>query len=393
MKIRHVLIIVTSILLLFIIYFIGSISYEMGVNYGELNAETIRKNKEIQTKNDSIEPKYVKTTLIHNHVRPLTISSYGRVTSSSNINISSEVQGNLSSNITLKKGTEFKKGQLLVQINDKDAQLALKARKSNYLNIISSCLPDLLVDFPEQYKKWMNFFNSIQIEKELPIFPVFNNSKEKNFIISRNILAEFYNIKSDEARLSKFKISAPFDGTVIESYTDEGANVNPGTPIIKIIRNGELEIEIPIPIENKKHIKIGNKVLLSENNNQVEAKISRIGEFVNPNTQNLSVYASINNEMEKLFYDGMFMDATIISEGIENVAEIPRRAVFDKSTIYSVNDNLILIPLQLNIIARNENSYIVKGLSDSTRVVIEPVINAKDSMKVNIQLAEIDSKS
>ena len=97
--------------------------------------------------------------------------------------------------------------------------------------------------------------------------------------------------------------------------------------------------------------------------------------------------------MEKLFYDGMFMDATIISEGIENVAEIPRRAVFNKSTIYSVNDNLILIPLQLNIIARNENSYIVKGLSDSTRVVIEPVINAKDSMKVNIQLAEIDSKS
>ena len=134
-------------------------------------------------------------------------------------------------------------------------------------------------------------------------------------------------------------------------------------------------------------------MLLSENNNQVEAKISRIGEFVNPNTQNLSVYARINNEMEKLFYDGMFMDATIISEGIENVAEIPRRAVFDKSTIYSVNDNLILIPLQLNIIARNENSYIVKGLSDSTRVVIEPVINAKDSMKVNIQLAEIDSKS
>ena len=108
MKIRHVLIIVTSIILLFIIYFIGSISYEMGVNYGERNAETIRKNKEIQTKNDSIEPKYVKTTLIHNQLRPLTISSYGRVTSSSNINISSEVQGNLSSNITLKKGTKFK---------------------------------------------------------------------------------------------------------------------------------------------------------------------------------------------------------------------------------------------------------------------------------------------
>ena len=207
MKIRHVLIIVSSILLLIIIYYVGVMGYQMGIDYGEQNAEKIREKKEIKTKNDSIAPKYVNTLLVQNENRPMNIISYGRVSSSSNINISSEVQGKLSSNIPLKKGSEFSKGQLIIKINDKDAQLAVRARKSNYLNIISLSLPDLIVDFPDQYEKWNNFFNSIQIEKELPSFPSFTNSKEKNFIISRNILSEYYNIQSDEARLKKYNIS------------------------------------------------------------------------------------------------------------------------------------------------------------------------------------------
>ena len=388
MKIRHVLIIVSSIILMIIIYYIGYYSYKMGIDYGVQNAEDIRKEKEIKAEKDTIGPKYVKTALINNQTRPLTISSFGRVTSSSNINISSEVQGKLSSNISLKKGTEFTKGQLIVKIDDKDAQLAIKARKSNYLNIISLSMPDFIVDFPDEYKKWSAFFNSIQVEKTLPSIPGFVNSKEKNFIISRNILSEYYNIKSDEERLKKYNITAPFEGTIIEAYTDEGAIVNPGAPIIKIIRKGKLEIEIPIPVQNKSFVKIGNKVQLTENNEKFEGSISRIGEFVNSNTQNLSVYVTINNEIGKLLYDGMYMDAIIICEGVENVAEIPRRAIFNKNSIYTVNKNLRLIPTQLDIVVTKENSFIVKGLSDSTIIVIEPVINAKDSMEVSIQLDE-----
>jgi len=360
----------------------------MGIDYGVKNAEDIRKKNEIKAENDSIGTKYVKTVLINNQTRPLTISSFGRVASTSNINLSSEVQGKLSSNISLKKGTEFTKGQLIIKINDKDAQLAIKARKSNYLNIISLSIPDLIVDFPDEHKKWSAFFNSIKVEKNLPSFPDFVNSKEKNFIISRNILSEYYNIKSDEERLKKYNITAPFEGTIIEAYTDEGAIINPGSPIIKIIRKGKLEIEIPIPVQNKNFVKIGNKVQLTENNEKFEGSISRIGEFVNPNTQNLSVYVSINNEIGKLLYDGMFMDAIIICEGVENVAEIPRRAIFNKNSIYTVNKNMRLIPTQLDIVVTKENSFIVKGLSDSTRIVIEPVINAKDSMEVSIQLDE-----
>ena len=50
-------------------------------------------------------------------------------------------------------------------------------------------------------------------------------------------------IKSDEFKLSKYFQFAPFTGSIVESYTDKGAIVNPGSPVIQIMRSDELEIE------------------------------------------------------------------------------------------------------------------------------------------------------
>ena len=82
----------------------------------------------------------------------------------------------------------------------------------------------------------------------------------------------------------------------------------------------------------------------------------------------------------------MYMEATIFCESIIDVTEIPRRAVFNNNSIYTVNKDQQLLPVKLEIKATKENTLIVKGLPDSTRIVIEPVIDAKDSMKVSIKL-------
>ena len=76
----------------------------------------------------------------------------------------------------------------------------------------------------------------------------------------------FYkNIKSYEYRLTKYKQIAPFNGSIVEAYSDQGAIVNPGGPIIQVMRNDELEIEIPVPVKHMQNIKIGSKVSLYEN--------------------------------------------------------------------------------------------------------------------------------
>ena len=189
MKIRKVLIIITSSIIVLMFILVSSISYNLGISYGEENAEKIRENR---TSNNSTYKKAIKgvnVINIKNKNIPSKIFSSGRVLSLNNITILSEVQGRIVGNSTFKKGTEFKKGEIIFNVNNSDLKLLINAKKSRFMNLVSSVLADIKLDFNNEYTKWNNFFNNIEIDSNLPNFPEINNSKEKNYIISRSILS------------------------------------------------------------------------------------------------------------------------------------------------------------------------------------------------------------
>ena len=139
-----------------------------------------------------------------------------------------------------------------------------------------------------------------------------NSSKEKNFIVSRSILAEYLSIKSDEEKLSKYTVSAPFDGIITKSYSDVGGNVNPGSPVVDFIRDDKMEIELTVNTSEITFINIGDSVSFMQNEKKYSGKIVRKGNFVNPKTQNISVFTSINNNNS--IYNGMYLDAIITTQ-------------------------------------------------------------------------------
>ena len=101
----------------------------------------------------------------------------------------------------------------------------------------------------------------------------------------------------------------PFSGSIVESFTDEGAIVNPGSPVIQIMRNDELEIEIPVPLKYMDNIKLGSTVVLKENQRSFDGVIVRKGDFINAKTQNVPVYIKPNNT--KSLYYGMYVEANL----------------------------------------------------------------------------------
>ena len=79
------------------------------------------------------------------------LSAKGRVVSSNALTLVSEASGKIEEGtVALRKGTSFKKGQLLAVIYKDEVELALKARKSRFLTTITSMLPDIKVDYPNQ---------------------------------------------------------------------------------------------------------------------------------------------------------------------------------------------------------------------------------------------------
>ena len=377
MNIRKTLIIIVSIVIILLFGLVSSISYNSGMKYGVDNAETIRASK---AKAEQTHEQLVKSVLVKkitNSQIKNEINSSGRVVSLNNITISSEVQGRLIGVNAFKKGTEIKRGDVIFSVKNTDIKHLIDAKKSRFMSLVSSNLADIKLDYNTEYYKWENFFNAINIENNLPDFPEMISAKEKNYIISRSILAEYLAIKSDEEKLSKYTVYAPFDGIITKSYSDVGGNVNPGTPVIDFIRKGKMEIELTVNTSEINFINIGDKVNFIENGNTYNGKVIRKGNFVNPSTQNISVFTSINVEKNSL-YNGMYVSATIITKGIENVCKLPRRSIFKKNKVFIINKNNELKIKEVNIISYQGDDVIVENLSNNTLIVIEPLVNIKE---------------
>lgn len=369
MKKRQAIILaVTSILLLIIVWRLAT-----GKGEGEKAKENTNENK-----------KFVKVHTIHNDTIEIRINGYGRVASSRNIALTAEVQGVLlSSGFELKSGETFFQGQILYKINDKEAQLALKARKSAYLNIVASTLADIKVDFSDNFSKWSTFLDNIDLDANLPELPEIKSSKEKTFLASRNVLGEYFNIKGDEERLKKYNVFAPFNGSVVDVTSEIGGVVNPGTPIATIIKTVGLEVAIPVNTSDISLIKIGNNAELFSQDKTISfsGKVSRIAQNINSNTQSIDVFINIESNDKAKLFNGMYLEASIYAGNVYDADEIPRRALLNDGRVFIVQDS-ILLKKELSIIKKNKNTVIVKNLLDNDLVVIEPVPGAVDSMVV-----------
>lgn len=333
-----------------------------------------------------VQDKFVKAIKIKNDTIAVKVTAFGRVGTAQPLDLTSEVTGKIEAGtIPLKAGQSFKKGDILFRIEQNTAQLNLKAQKSTFFNLLAGILPDLKIDYPESYTVWQEYFNELNIDKDLAELPESKDLKEKTFLASRNILTNYYTIKSEEARLKKAIVSAPYSGSVTEVLMEVGSFANLNSRVARIIRTDQLEIDLPLEVDQLKWIKVGAPVNLSnKNGDNWKGTIKRIGSYVNPNTQSISVFIGIENTRNgPSVYDGLYLQAEIIGIEANNVVEIPRSSLFDLNKIYLVEENQ-LKERQVIIEKYNEETIIVSGLKDGDQVVPEPVINARENMPVKI---------
>jgi len=309
----------------------------------------------------------------------------GRLLSNLEVNLSSEVPGRIVAvGVPLKVGQRFKKGDLLIQIYDMDARMDLQAKKSQFLNKLAQSLPDIRIDYNGRFQDWMNFFNAIDLEKDLPALPEITTGKEKVFLASRNILGDYYAIKSSEVKLSKYRIYAPFTGSYVQVNTQQGAVAGLGSKLASIIESSKLELQVPVESEDIKWLHIGDKVdiLASDGEKISSGKLLRKSEFVDEGTQSIAVFVGLEKSAGSL-YQGQYLTAKFNGKQIENAMEIPRNAVFRSNRVYVVEKGL-LKEKQIHVIKRNKNTLVFNGLASGEVLVVEAPVKASENMKVKI---------
>lgn len=316
----------------------------------------------------------------------ISIEAMGRVTSHSQVVLISEVRGEImQGDIAFKVGESFKKGDLLVKLDDEIELYNMKSRKSSFLNAVAGMLPDLKETLPERYENWREFLKQIDVDKNLPNLPEIKTTQERIFMASRNILTNYYSIKSAEANFESYHIHAPFDGTITETNMEVGAVANPGTKLGTIINTVHLELEVPVEVEDAKWLNVGNKVNVKSvrRSSTWEGKIVRKSQNVNPNTQAINVYISLNSSSKNPIYKGEYLTAIFPGIKLYNVMEIPRNAIFNRNVVFTVVDGLLHHKV-VNIQKINEDKLFFDGIPEGTDVVAEPLINAAENSKVQI---------
>ncbi|HBH07302.1 MAG TPA: hypothetical protein DDX92_11945 [Flavobacteriales bacterium] len=333
------------------------------------------KSGKLPDKQEGKNIKYLLALEAENKDHELWISTYGRVITSLETDLSAEVGGRLlAGNVSLRPGTSFQKGDLLFKVFSDDFKYQIKAKRSNFIQLIAGTLPDLQVDLPNSLSKWNSFYESINVNRDLPPLPEVNDSKELTYLASRNVLTEYYNIKSDEERLTKYEVRAPFAGSILSVSAVQGATVNPGTPIIRVIKTGEVEVESPVSVENARRIKHGTKVKLytREGRHFSDGKVIRISETVNPNTQSVMAYLSVDEKNKNEMYAGQYYDIEIAAGSTASSIVVPRRALISNRTVHIIKDSS-LVQSEVDVVFSDDDSSVIRGVENGALIVIEPV--------------------
>ena len=342
--------------------------------------------KDPPTRPAEVQEKFVKVKSAAYSEQLTQIVAYGRVGSAQAIDLTSEVQGKiLPGGVPLKVGQNFRKGQLLARIDRQEAELNLKAQKSNYLKTLAEALPDLKLDYPDRFDDWNNFFQKIDIDATLPPLPETKSLKEKTFLAARGILNQYYSIQSAEERLTKYNLYAPYNGSFSEVFQEAGAIANPGARIARVIRTDRLELEVPVPVADLAWVKKGSKVKISSENGEQNwtGRIARLSDVVDATTQSVNIYISIDPKAGTPVFEGLYLRAEIDGEVVRDAMEIPRKALFDRDKVFVVDKGELKIRT-VNIHKVNPETVLISGPKAGAQVVTEPPVNASEGMKVKI---------
>lgn len=330
--------------------------------------------------------RYVKTERVEYKNIVTEIEATGRVISNAEVPIIAQVRGEIKrGDIVFKIGESFRKGDLIVKIDDTIELYNMKSRKSSFLNGVAQMLPALKVSLPNEFDEWTLFMEKIDVDKDLPPLPEISTTQERVYMASRNILTNYYTIKSAEANFKFYHIYAPFSGTITEVNLQAGAVANPGSRLGKIINTSNLELEVPIKIKDSKWIRMGAhiKVYNAEKTSTWSGRVIRKSKNVNPTTQSINVYISLNRSNKNPIYKGEYFTANFGGIKLSNVMEISRKAVFNQNEVFVVEDSL-LAKREIKIRRSGNSKVYFTGLETGANIVVEPLINATENTKVRI---------
>ena len=247
------------------------------------------------------------------------VTASGKIEAENSANVSTRMMGYVTK-VHVKVGQKVGAGQLLVSINNSDLQAKKAQVDASILQATAG-----YNNAKKDYDRFIALFNQQSAsQKEL-------DDMTARFEMAKAGLEGAKQMRNEViAQFNYANITAPFSGTVTNSFVKEGDMANPGMPLVSVEGVSKLQVTAMVSESDISNIKNGMpvNVIIKSQNKQVSGKVSEVS---------LSAKNTGGQYLVKVTLDKM--DASILSGMFVNV-QFP----IEKKTTTTVKSEQVLVP-------------------------------------------------
>ena len=301
-------------------------------------------------------------------VKPTTVQeelqAVGSLQSNESVILRPEVSGRISA-IGFKDGQAVKKGQMLIALDNALNEAEVAQMKAEY---------DLAL---------ANLKRSEDLASRK-----FISSSAQDTAASNAQVAEA-KLKLAQARSSKMRIVAPFDGVVGIRGVSLGDYVKDGTDLVNVEDVRILKVDFRLPERNLTQIKVGQGIEVVADalpGERFSGLIDAINPRIDANGRSLEIRARLDNTGGKL-RPGMFVRVRVIVGERANALLVPEEAIVPQGAeffVYKVVEGQARrIPVKIGV-RREALVEIVEGLKSGDQVVTAGMRLSRDGQPVRV---------
>lgn len=316
----------------------------------------------------------------------IQVSSQGTLQPKRQINLTSEITGRvLSMNPAFTAGGMFQQGEVLVQLDPADYEVAVARAEASLASAQASL--DLEQAKSEQAQKdWDSFGKPGKPSALLLNQPQLDGAKAA-------LKAAQADWRKAQRDLEKTAIKAPFDGTVISKAVDLGQYVPMATPLGVIAGTDTGEVRLPLSNEEVNKLNLLSRSLNTnplavefenDSGDQVATGLIRRLEAAK-DSRTLMNYAVA--EIDQPFAQGLringFLKAHITGNTYDDVYAIPSAWMMpnDQLAVYAPGDQLSIKTVQVKY-KTNDYFYVDEGIDQQDQIIITPIQAPAEGMKL-----------
>ncbi|MCO4760381.1 MAG: efflux RND transporter periplasmic adaptor subunit [Myxococcales bacterium] len=334
------------------------------------------------------------------------VSATGSVVAERTVLLHPQVAGVIRSEaIGFEVGRHFKKGELIVRIDDRDHRLNIKQRRA----AVTTAQFELTMERGRAHvakHEWKLLARS-NVKTTSAGRALALRQPQKAAAQARIDQAKAA-LEQAKLNLSRTEVRAPFDCVVREKRASLGQMVSPNAPIARLVGTGRFFVQVSVPMSQLKAVsvpgynaRVGAAVRIRQRTGADDeavrkGRVVRLLTDLDPNGRMARLLVAVDHPLEapakhpegKAWLPlliGAYVGVEIEGRVLEGVISVPRLAVHEGGRVWVANKRKLDIRT-VHIVWRQATHVLVdSGLSDGERVVVSPIPRPQPGMGLKIK--------